>query len=430
MFNNLKMHFLNSNDAMVYNDIVVGLFNNYRITSNSGVHLQEDRKLNEDEMDQFLEKIDSSDIEEETWIAPEELQDMLSKIVKYHPETKYIVQGFHEVLAVPRRIEKKKKKLAEEKAAKEKKKELQRKSRELKPEPEKQKKEIKPIDVDYGNKEETPVEKETVEQKPQSKKQIKPIDVDYGKQKTTEKNERKIKENEEKEREEQEKVNREKMAEEKRLEEERRFKKDREEKEKWKNKKDEELDEEPTVEKKDSKFGGFLDLMFKMFKGLADPRKKADKEELRKKLRSEYATYKKNKKWLDENNKLVDKLSEQIEKKTIGLDSISIINDIIAKDPTILEEINFESSGPVTKKVPLVKLTEELKDLKLDADESDIDQEEKIKEIFKKHKIDVSDVVIGRDNNNEKIAEVELGGLDSLMKFIDTLSLGSKDLIK
>jgi len=382
MFSNLKMHFLNSNDVVVYNDVVIGLFNNYRITSNSGVHLKEDRKLTENEMDRFIEKIDSSDIKEETGIDPNELKEMLNTIVKYHPEIKYIVHGFNEVLAAPRRIEKKKEKMAEQKAAKEKRKAEQRKPRHLRPDP---------------------------ETKPDDKSE-----PDEPEQKT---------DTADSEKEKQEAEQRQKEAEEKRLAEEQKFKKEREEKQNT------EKDSPGKYENVGKpKFDGFLGLMFKMFQGLADPKKKADKEELRKKLRNEYSTYKKNKKWLEENNELINMLSEQVDKKQISLDSISIINEIISRDPTILEEINLQSSGPITKKVPLVKLTEELKDLKLEPDDSDMDQEEKIKDIFKRHKIDVNEVVIDRDVNNKKIAEIELGGLDSLMKLIDILSLDRNDL--
>lgn len=440
MFNNLKMYLVNSNDALVYNDAVAGLFSDYRITSNSGVHLIEDRKLTDNEMDKFLDHMDSEDIEDESDTEPQDIQEMLHKIVKYHPEVKYAIHGFNIALAAtPQRIEKKKQKMIDRKAAKQKKKEEQRKSREIKEEPveEKPKKEVTPIDVDYGKEEPKETSEEpAVTEKPKAKeKKIKPIDVDYGNKDEKKSEESEESEPSEKEKANQEKIAREKEGERKRLEEEEKMKQDRQDKEKQPE--DEALDpgEGGKYSKvgKEPKFDGFLGLMFKMFKGLADPKKKADKEELRRKLKRDYATYKKNEKFLKENTELIDMLNEKIAKKEFDLDSISILNEIISRDPSIVDELGLDknSTGPITKKVPLLKLTEELKDLKIDPSIDESEQERRIKEIFKKHKIDVKDVAIGlgRDGK-QKIAEVELGGLDSLMKFMNALSLKHGDILK
>ena len=378
MFHNLKIHFIGDNEILAYNDVVAAIFNDYRITSNNGVHLLEERKLTDDEMDKLLENLHDKKAEDGDG-ADEQIADILSKITKICPEVKYMIHGLRVSLArTPQRIEKKQKKFEQRKDEKQKRKEEQRKSREIK--------------------------EEEPESKPEPEPEKKPIDVDYG---------GKAKD-------------RDKESQDKRYEEEEKMKQDllAKEKEDKEGKEEEEPGKFSKVGK--PKYTGFLGLLYNMFKAIPDPQNKAEREALQKKLRQNWATYKKNEKFLKENKQLVEMLEDKIEKKQIDPDSIAIMNEIIARDPTIVKEFDFAKSAPDKVQLPLKKFDDILKGLKL---KSSVNISKQVKDYFKKEKININSVKVTDDvDDNKRVVDLDFDDWGDFLKMTNLLALKHQDI--
>ena len=106
MFNNLKIVLISSNEMLVYNNIVAGLFNDYRVTSDSAIHQLENRKLDENEIDEFIEQLSS--VEECDDASSDEIIDIMNKITKICPEVRYVIHGLKMALAAtPEQMRKK-----------------------------------------------------------------------------------------------------------------------------------------------------------------------------------------------------------------------------------------------------------------------------------------------------------------------------------
>lgn len=208
-----------------------------------------------------------------------------------------------------------------------------------------------------------------------------------------------------------------------------------EEEEKMKTEKDKEgagKEEEETPNKFANvgkpKYEGFLGLMFKMFTGLADPQKKADKKELQQRIRRDWATYKKNEKFLKENKELVEMLEDKVNKKQFDADSISIFNEIIARDPTIIKKMDLERNTPDKVQLPLKKFTDVIKGLKTGKDIDNKNLATQIKEYFKKQNINISDIKIDDTNISKPLVNMEFNDWNDFLKITNDLALKQKDL--
>ena len=260
MFNNLKIILINNNEILAFNDIVAGIFSTYRTTSNNAIHQKEFRKLNEEEIQKFLHEIDKSENEEFKGDA-REVENILDKIVKYYPEVKYIVHGLNLIEAARRtpREERKdkrllKRKMREKRKIRDKTKKLPKKEQKkemeevlIKPEKEKEMEEVPIKDKESGVK----LLEDDVDDKGDAAKKAK--------------------------------------------------EKWDEERKGWQTPKEQELSK---VDKE--KYTGFKGILFNIFKNLADPAKKAEREKLQKRLKKDWAMYKKNEKFLKENTELID----------------------------------------------------------------------------------------------------------------------------
>jgi len=344
MFNNLKVYFIGSNETLAYNDKVAGLFGDYSITDNNAIHRLEDRKLTDDETDQFLEeleKIETTEIDKNK--NPEEITNVLDKILKIHPEVKYKIHGNWFVNAEPKIDPDTKTKLARE------------------------------PDVDLAKKAK-PKAKPKVEKKDSAQKAQEQWDKD---------------------------------------------------RKKWQSKPERELAEKGKV--KESKYSGFKGVLFDMIKGLADPAKKPEKEELQKRLRRDWATYKKNEKILNENKELIDALQDKFANNEITPEGISLMNELIARDPAIVKEIDLEKDVPNKLRLPLNKFKNKLKEVDLKVDNKTL--VDNITNMFEKEKLKVEDITI-TEKNGEKEVDVALADWDSFFKLANVLGLRLNDIKK
>ena len=362
MFNNLRFTFIN-NEILAYNDKVVGLFSTYRTTANHAIHQLENRKLTTAEIDEFLEKLDEDDLEEANDL--DQAKEMLDKIVKFYPESKYIVHGLRAILAAKRtpREVRKDQKVLKEKMAKKEAKDEQRRKREGRekpvPKPKKEKQE-QPAEPKV-----TPEIKETKETK--ETKEAKPIE-----------------------------------------------------------------DERPLskvgktgLKGGETGFKGFKNILFNIFKSLEDPTRKNDREELQKRIRKNWPAYKKNEKILNENKELMEALQDRIEEKDISPESILLMNELIARDPSFAKELDLDEQKPESFEIPIEKLQEKFRDIDVSKDTEVII--EAIKKVFSKEKINLDSISI-YSKGTEKIADIALKDWDSFFKIANLLKLKFKDI--
>jgi len=164
-----------------------------------------------------------------------------------------------------------------------------------------------------------------------------------------------------------------------------------------------------------------------MFKGLADPAKKAEKEELQKRLRRDWATYKKNEKILNENKELIDALQDKFANNEITPEGISLMNELIARDPAIVKEIDLEKDVPNKLRLPLNKFKNKLKEVDLKVDNKTL--VDNITNMFEKEKLKVEDITI-TEKNGEKEVDVALADWDSFFKLANVLGLRLNDIKK
>lgn len=109
MFKNLTCIFISPNDFLSYNDAVAGLFSDFRMTANAGIHRQEDRMLSEEEIHELLEAVERLEEIEERVPTEEELR-LIDDIQVFHPEVRYIVKSVALAARGRKRLKKKKEK--------------------------------------------------------------------------------------------------------------------------------------------------------------------------------------------------------------------------------------------------------------------------------------------------------------------------------
>jgi len=356
MFNNLKFTFIN-NEILAYNDKVVGLFSTYRATANHAIHQIENRKLTDAEIDEFLGKIDDEDLEEANDL--DQAKEMLDKIVKFYPESKYIVHGLRAILAAkrtPREVRKDrnllKEKMAKKEAADEKRRKREGREKPVpKPKQEKQEKE-------------QPAEPKVT---PEVKEDTKPTDEERPLSKVG----------------------------------------------------------KTGLKGGETGFKGFKNILFNIFKSLEDPTRKNDREELQKRIRKNWPAYKKNEKILNENKELMEALQDRIDDKDISPESILLMNELIARDPSFAKELDLDEQKPESFEIPIEKLQEKFRDIDVSKDTEVII--EAITKVFKKERINVENIII-HSKGDEKIADIELKDWDSFFKLANLLKLKFKDI--
>ena len=390
MFNNLKIVLISSNEMLVYNNIVAGLFNDYRVTSDSAIHQLENRKLDENEIDEFIEQLSS--VEECDDASSDEIIDIMNKITKICPEVRYVIHGLKMALAATPEQMRKKRLAKKEKRKQVKKERATDKATRKEPTTEDITKErVKKTEEEKRKKS---VEKEESSEKTRKEEEQKKIDNEKG-------DGEEVKEGEE----------------------------GKEEKEKK-----EKIEEEKTTLKKDTKtnnpFTGFKGLMFDMFNVFLteDPEKKKNKEKLQRQLRKEWSAYKKNEKLFEKNEKLIEQLMEGRESGEITPESVSLLNEFLAENPEFIKEIDLSDKRKhaVTFSLENFKpdIKEKLKDVNLDIDSKLLEQE--IRDILRKEGIKIKSITIdepkkdGQGNpvdGGKRVVDVELEDWDSFFKF-------------
>lgn len=372
MFNNLKIVLISSNEMLVYNNIVAGLFNDYRVTSDSAIHQLENRKLDENEIDEFIEQLSS--VEECDDASSDEIIDIMNKITKICPEVRYVIHGLKMALAAtPEQMRKKRL------AKKEKRKKVK--------------------------------EKRAKEEANRPKKSADEITKERVERVQKEKESKNIRKEEEQKRKEDEENKEDKGTEET-------------------DKDKEDINKAQKEQKTHNPFNGFKGLLFDMFNVFLseDPEKKKNRQKLQEELRKEWATYKKNEKLFEKNEKLIEQLMKGRESGEVTPESISLLNEFLSENPEFIKEIDLSDKRKhaVTFSLENFKpdIKEKLKDVNLDIESKLLEQE--IKDILRKEGIKVKKITIdepkkdsqGNPIDGEKrVVDVELEDWDSFFKF-------------
>lgn len=383
MFNNLKIIFMGNNDILAFNDIVAGLFNSYRITSNNTIHKIENRKLTDDETDDFIDNLNETCQKEvdNTTVTPEEIETTLNKIVKICPEVKYQIHGIKTALAAKTKKERKEQIEKLDKTKKE------RESRETQ---EKESGKRKQYEEEINKRVTERMEKEAAEK--EGRKKIR--DEEMAKQETEEKK---------------------KQETTKKLED--------------IDKKEEELKKKVG---KTNPFTGFKGLMFNFFDWLEDPEKKKSRKEIQKRLRKEWPLFKKNQKILEQNEDLVEDLSRLVEKGKITPESISLFNELIAREPEIVKKFDLSDDTPEDSKVliSLNKLKKEIRDIDFN-EKSEILEEIITKYVMKKDaSVKFKQIKVDHNINKQqnRFVSIILKDWESFFSVCNILNTDSDDL--
>jgi len=99
MFKDMVCVFVGPNDFLSYNKTVAALCSDYRVTGNAGVHLEESRRLTDDEIGNLLQQVEKLGEEIEERPPNDEETEIINRIQTLHPEVRYIIQSFHTVEA-------------------------------------------------------------------------------------------------------------------------------------------------------------------------------------------------------------------------------------------------------------------------------------------------------------------------------------------
>lgn len=363
MFNDLKIILINDNEILAFNDIVAGIFSTYRSTSNNAIHQKEDRGLTEEETEIFLDELDANGSEFEG--DPTEVDKILDKIIKCYPEVKYIIHGLKLAEAAkrtPQQAKKDKKLLNEKMKAKEAEREKRKAREEARKTP---KKELTKEPEKEPTKE--PI-KET-----EKESGVKLLDDSDAGDKAKEKW--------------------------------------GEERKNWQTPQEKDLSK---VGKDKENYTGYKGVLFNIFKNLADPAKKADKEKLRKRLKRDWATYKKNEKLLSENKELIDALEDKIVNDEITPENVLLMNELIYRNPDLIKDIDFDTNiAKYDIQVPVSTLIE-YKVIKEDEDDATIIK--KIQEWAKKNKWDLEKMTLTTDVKGRKAVNYRAKDLNTFVE--------------
>ena len=171
-------------------------------------------------------------------------------------------------------------------------------------------------------------------------------------------------------------------------------------------------------------------MLFNVFKSLEDPTKKNAREELQKRIRKNWPAYKKNEKILNENKDLLEALEDRMEEKDVSPESILILNELIARDPSFAKELDLNESRPESFEVALEKIQEKFKDVDITKDDATIIKS--IEKVFTKEKINFESIHIllhpYSKKGNEKVADINLKDWDSFFKLANLLKIKLKDI--
>jgi hypothetical protein len=370
------------NEFLVYDNEVAGLFSDFRSTANLGVHMVENRRLSDKEIEQLLNAIRKVNVE----IEPcEDDFEVLKKIAYYYPEAKYFVHGLGvanvALAASPKRLARKRQNLLDKRQKK-----LDKQNKQ-KAEEEKLKSAPATEETKVEDKPTAPKEDVKVEDKPEPK----PTTPASPAPATDKNKEQKLKQLTEKAQKEIDRRDSVKKAEDK--------------------------------IKKPEKFSGFKGMLFDFFKGLPSPKIQREKAQMKREIREEWKKYKMNENLFKQNEGLIDSLKDQLEKGEMNTQSISLMNTLLSKDHAWVKELDFDIKEPDLS-LPLDKLVDHL-DLKTN-EISVSDLEAGLRKLLKDNKIDTKKFKLDLANNALDIAT----DWNSGMKALNAFNIKAKDLKK
>jgi len=116
MFEGVVCVFVGPHEFLSYNDKVAALCSDFRVTANSGVHLEESRKLTDEELTILLDHANKLGENIEDRPASEEENAIIEKIKLLHPEVRYIIESFYPYTVEAKRGRKRQRKKNEKKA--------------------------------------------------------------------------------------------------------------------------------------------------------------------------------------------------------------------------------------------------------------------------------------------------------------------------
>lgn len=86
-------------EILVYDNSRAGILVSYRPDANHGINIQEDRKLTSAEIDELIMDAESLDGLDSDSAKNEQDITIIEKIIKLHPEVKYLIHGYSQITA-------------------------------------------------------------------------------------------------------------------------------------------------------------------------------------------------------------------------------------------------------------------------------------------------------------------------------------------
>jgi len=359
----MKCLSIGTSGFLAHNDKLAGFFTNESLKANGAIHLVEQRKLSKEETDKFLKDVDAvEDIDTE---PTSEDYGILNNIARYYPEMRYFVHGLKITAAKPSK--KKRKQMADELRIKEENRKKADKAKKDKAEKElKTKKAVEPV-LEVPQKSAEDKEKAQEQYREALKKQ----EAEHARKEVVKDAEKKLSDS----------------------------------------------------GKPKGAFTGFKGLLFKMFDRYPDAKTREEQEKIKKELKEEWKKYKVNKEVYDKNQGLVESLETEMNKGTLTPASISLMNELIARDKKWAEYIDFEIEKP-TMVIPLTKFANYLK-----KDNGEITSEQIVEQLgtlFKEENLDGVKYKLDLKSKSVKITT----DWHTAMKLLDTFGIKTNDLKK
>ena len=167
-----------------------------------------------------------------------------------------------------------------------------------------------------------------------------------------------------------------------------------------------------------SKPKGYMDILLDLFKS---NKKSTETQKLQEYLRRNWGTYMENKKVVDKNEDLVNGLNEALEENRLDLHSITLMNELIERDPKWVDEIDFHIETP-TFTIPLVKFKKYI-----DTKKDDSDIRKQFKKLFNRKQLSDSDIKVNIDKHKKNI-QIETDWSNG-MNILELFKLNSKDIV-
>jgi len=174
---------------------------------------------------------------------------------------------------------------------------------------------------------------------------------------------------------------------------------------------------------KSKQFTGFKGLLFRLFDKYPNAKTRDEQEKIKRELKEEWKRYKINEKLYEQNKDLVNALAVELDKGTLNPNTISLMNEMIARDKNWIKEIDLNIEDP-TMVIPLEKFAEYIKSEKGEVSSDELRNQ--LNQLFKEEKLDKLKYKLDLKNRTVNVTT----DWNNTMKFLNTFGIKVKDLKK